>query len=98
MSRPSIFAEYTKPDFLCDGTHSLIDFLLARQSFQQLSGGNLGCPSSVRIRAATRELSKVAARSEKLKHHRLRVSEEFPRPCREQLREDQRKPCTFLGF
>jgi hypothetical protein len=29
---------------MCDGTHSLIDFLLVRQSFQQLSGRNLGCP------------------------------------------------------
>src|SRR6266704_3324942 len=30
---------------MCDGTHSLIDFLLARQSFQQLSGRNPDCPS-----------------------------------------------------
>src|SRR5262252_8032255 len=31
---------------MCDGTHSLIDFLLARQSFQQLSGRNPDGPSS----------------------------------------------------
>src|SRR5713226_9075125 len=30
---------------MCDGTHSLIDFLLVRQSFQQLSGRNPDCPS-----------------------------------------------------
>src|SRR6266849_345196 len=30
---------------MCDWTHSLIDFLLARQSFQQLSGRNPVCPS-----------------------------------------------------
>src|SRR5690242_14204199 len=28
---------------MCDGTHSLIDFLLARQSFQQPSGRNPVC-------------------------------------------------------
>ena len=32
-----------------DGAHSLIDFLLVRQSFQQLSGRNLDCPSSAPI-------------------------------------------------
>src|SRR5271169_72001 len=34
---------------MCDGTHSLINFLLARQSFQQLSGRNpKGLPTYVR--------------------------------------------------
>jgi len=28
----------------CDGTHGLIDFLLVRQSFQQLSGRSPVCP------------------------------------------------------
>jgi hypothetical protein len=31
---------------LCDGTHSLIDFLLVGQSFQQLSGRNPACPQA----------------------------------------------------
>src|ERR1700693_36777 len=35
---------------MCDGTHSLIVFLLARQSFQQVSGRNPGCSSSARNR------------------------------------------------
>src|SRR6266566_8773997 len=30
---------------MCDGTHGLIDFLLVRQSFQQLSGRSPDCPS-----------------------------------------------------
>src|SRR5215472_2244697 len=38
---------------MCDGTHSLIDFLLARQSFQQLSGRNPDCPSSASNRLGT---------------------------------------------
>src|ERR1700758_4433983 len=45
----------------CDGTHGLINFLLVRQSFQQLSGRSLVCPLHGQAKQTGR-LSRLQAR------------------------------------